>query len=112
MPASTAWRTIGSAAAPSRNHSRCAGSRYVIIPRQIRDTLRPVEPRRTCSMRAPSEYGWVAAQPATAGPRVGARYRFRHGPELNLPPTFGSPTHANAAPPFTDGAAYGRVSSG
>jgi hypothetical protein len=53
-PASTARRTIGSAASSSSARGRTAGSPKLIMPRQIRDTFIPVEPKRTYSMPPPS----------------------------------------------------------
>ncbi len=52
-PASTARRTIGSAASSSSSHARCAGSPKPIMPRQIRDTFSPDEPSRAYSMPSP-----------------------------------------------------------
>src|SRR3954466_613061 len=50
MPPSTARRTIGSASFSSSAHLRDALSPKLIMPRQIRETLRPVEPSRAYSI--------------------------------------------------------------
>src|SRR5580700_7610806 len=47
MPPSTAALTIGSAASSSRTHGRSLSLPKLIMPRQMRDTRRPVEPRLT-----------------------------------------------------------------
>jgi hypothetical protein len=46
-PASTARFTIGSASRSPSCHSREVGSPKLIIPRPIRETFRPDEPKRT-----------------------------------------------------------------
>src|SRR2546426_3367483 len=56
MPASIAWRIRGRLCSSSRTHSRHFFEPYVIVPRQTRETLRPVEPRFTYSI-APTSYG-------------------------------------------------------
>src|SRR6266567_7912002 len=49
-PTSTARRTIGSAASSRKIHGRDDGSPKLIMPRAIRETLRPDEPNRRYSM--------------------------------------------------------------
>src|SRR5262245_46859475 len=49
-PESTALRTIGSAASSRSAQARSVGSPKLIIPRQIRDTFRPVCPNRAYCM--------------------------------------------------------------
>src|SRR5688500_3914201 len=51
MPASTAWRTIGSAASSPSAHTRLGPPPKLIIPRQIRDTFKPESPRRRYRMK-------------------------------------------------------------
>jgi hypothetical protein len=46
-PPSTAARTIGSAAPSSSTHARSLSLPKLIMPRQMRDTRRPVAPRLT-----------------------------------------------------------------
>ncbi len=54
MPSSSACRMNGSDASSSSTQSRQPGSPYDMQPRQIRETLRPVEPRLTWSILADS----------------------------------------------------------
>src|SRR5690349_24867753 len=54
-PPSAAALTSGSAASSSSTHCLLLLSPKLIMPRQIRDTRRPVEPRLTYSMNTPLE---------------------------------------------------------
>src|SRR5215471_6086895 len=77
-PPSAAARTNGSAASSSSTHCLLLLSPKLIMPRQIRDTRRPVEPRLTYSMNTPRSdptsdaahaCGWYAAPGAASPPR-------------------------------------------
>src|SRR5215467_2137356 len=54
-PPSAAARTSGSASFSSSTHCLLLLSPKLIMPRQMRDTRRPVEPRLTYSMNTPLE---------------------------------------------------------
>src|SRR4051812_23766992 len=59
MPCSAACRNTGRAAASSRIHGRQAGEPKVSVPRQMRDTSRPVAPSRTYCMNEKARGAWA-----------------------------------------------------
>src|SRR5512133_3030845 len=66
MPRSTACLTTGRDAASSSTHGRHCGEPYVIMPRQMRETFRPVEPRRAYSMFSPRIAAATVRRPGDA----------------------------------------------
>src|SRR6185503_1257039 len=64
MPASKARLMKGREGSSSKIQSRHFGDPYVMVPRQMRETFRPVLPRRTCSIEHTFE---KSGEPYSAG---------------------------------------------
>src|SRR5918996_678781 len=86
IPPSTARLTIGSASASSSAHSRLSCLPKLIIPRQTRETRRPVSPRFTYSIPS-SLRRWTFVTLVVGGHAVGPQLRLhRLGSEALLNP--------------------------